>query len=403
MGVSGAVAAVLAAAAAALAGACHKSSASEPVGAGPGVVSAPSSTAPGAPRPGMVWIPAGELHAGSAPDEVPRVAEAEMPGVDVPLAGFYIDVLPWPDEPGAIATTDVTREEAARLCESKGKRLCTELEWERACKGPDNARFEYGASYDARACGAGAPADSSARRPTGERMACKSGFGVRDMHGEAWEWTDSRWSRGAPAELGGLLPDGGRAAKGPGGGREVGVVRGGNDTAGELATRCAFARPMAAGERSPSVGFRCCAGPRNDAEVQVTVKTGPVFERTAQPNGPSPPLDALGGVACGTPMSPAPCFGTKAWTWRPEANVELSIRGGCTGKDPNARCAIAVSRAFGDRVETLAQIDCGRQIPEVVQVAGPDHDIRVRGANVLGQYFREVSFHYGRLEVRPVR
>src|ERR1700734_3782011 len=110
-----------------------------------GVVSAPSTTAPGAPRTGMVWIPTGLLHAGSELDEVPREADTEPPGVEVPLGGFYIDVLPWPDEVGAIPTTNVSRDEAARLCESKDKRLCSELEWERACKGPDNARYEYGA------------------------------------------------------------------------------------------------------------------------------------------------------------------------------------------------------------------------------------------------------------------
>ena len=116
---------------------CHRSLAMDS-DAGPagGVVTAPSAVAPGAPRPGMVWVPAGTLRAGSAIDDVPRVADAEMPGVDVALGGFYIDVLPFPDEQGAIPSTNVSREEAATLCQSKGKRLCSELEWERACKGP---------------------------------------------------------------------------------------------------------------------------------------------------------------------------------------------------------------------------------------------------------------------------
>ena len=102
-----------------------------------------------------------------------------------------------PNEVGAIPTTNVSRDEAARLCEGKGKRLCSELEWERACKGPDNARYEYGATFDARVCDAGQPADTAARHPSGERTACRSAFGVREMHGGAWEWTDSPWNRGA--------------------------------------------------------------------------------------------------------------------------------------------------------------------------------------------------------------
>jgi sulfatase modifying factor 1 len=181
------------------------------------LVSAPSATAPGAPRPGMLWIPSGVLRAGSGVDEVPRVADAELPGVEVPLGGFYVDVLAWPNEPGAIATTDVTRDDATRLCESKAKRLCSELEWERACKGPDHTRYEYGSAYDARVCGAGAHPESSSQRPSGQRPGCRSGFGARDMHGGVSEWTDSRWGRGAAHDLG--------------------VVRGGNDVAGELVTR----------------------------------------------------------------------------------------------------------------------------------------------------------------------
>jgi hypothetical protein len=78
------------------------------------------------------------------------------------------------------------------------------------------------------------------------------------------------------------------------------------------------------------------------------------------------------------------------------------MSGGCVGKDPDARCALGVSRIVGDRVDVLAQIDTGRQIPEVVQVVGPEHHVRVRGGNVRGPFFREVSFHYGRVEVRDL-
>jgi formylglycine-generating enzyme required for sulfatase activity len=346
-------------------------------------VSAPNAVSPGAPRVGMVWVPPGLLRAGSPVDEVPNVAEADLPGVDVPMAGFYIDLLPWPNEAGAIPTTNVTRDEAKRLCEDKHKRLCTELEWERACKGPDNLRYEYGTAYDARVCGAGGSGAASARRPSGQTPACRSAFGAREMHGGASEWTDSPWRRGAA--------------------RGLGVVRGGNDAAGELVTRCANALPLAPTERSPSTGFRCCGGPRNEAEVQLDVKTGPAFERTPRPSGPAPSLDVLGGAACGPPLSPAPCSFGRAWTWRPAPNVELSVAGGCVGQDPHARCGIGVSRNVGDRTQTLAQIDCGREIPEVVLVEGLERRIRVRGADMHGQFFREVAFDYGRVDVKQVR
>ncbi len=355
-----------------------------------GSVSAPVTVAPGAPRTGMAWVPSGILRAGSPLGEVPRIADTEMPGVEVPLDGFYIDVLPWPNEAGAIPTTNVTREEAARLCEGAGKRLCSELEWERACKGPANSRYEYGVSYDPRVCDIGATVEASARRPSGERPACRSAFGVEEMHGGAWEWTDSQWVRGAAAL------DRSKS------GRALGVLRGGSGKEGELVSRCTYARPMSAPERSPLVGFRCCAGPRNEAEVTLEVKVGPPFERAARDTRPSPPLDALDGAACGPPASPAPCSLSRAWTWRPVPNVELSLSGGCVGRDPTARCAVALSQPMKDHVETLAQIDTGREIPEVVLVEGLDRKIRVRGADGRGQFFRELVFDNGRVDVRPV-
>ena len=352
---------------------------------GGNVVTAPSTTAPGAPRAGMIWIPTGMLRSGSAVDEVPRVADTEPPGVDVPMGGFYIDVLPWPNEAGAIQTTNVSESEAARLCDSKGKRLCSELEWERACKGPDNARYEYGPTYDAKACEAGLAVDVAVHHPSGSKLACRSGFGVREMHGGAWEWTDSPWTRSA-------------------GRKDVayGTVRGGNDVSGELVTRCASARGLPRESRSPAAGFRCCAGPRNDAEVELDQRWGTAFERTAHPTRSSPPLDALDGAACGPPLAPAPCSLSRAWTWRPVPNVELALSGGCIGRDPSARCAIAVSRVVGDRVDVLAQVDTGREIPEVVLVEGMDRRIRVRGADIHGQFFREIIFSYGRVDVREV-
>lgn len=347
------------------------------------MVSAPSATAPGTPRPGMVWVAGGVLRAGSELDEVPRVADAELPGTEIPMGGFYMDVLAWPNEPGAIPTADVSRDEAKRLCESKGKRLCSELEWERACKGPENTRYEYGSVYDARTCGAGGLALASSMRPSGQRPTCRSAFGVRDLHGGASEWTDSHWGRG--------------------GVKDLGVVRGGNDVAGELVTRCAFARAVAPSERTATTSFRCCAGPRNDVEVDLVVKKGPLFERSSDSDKGAPAIDALGGAACGPPRSPAPCSISRAWTWRPAPNVELALSGGCVGRDPSARCAVAVSRTVGGQSQTLAQIDTGLEIPEVVLVDSADHRVRVRGANLHGQFFQEVAFDYGRIGVKPVR
>ena len=136
----------------------------------------------------MAFIPRGPLVAGSAEDSLSRIADQEMAGEQLILNGFYIDVFPFPDEDGAIPITNVTQSAAQGLCGERGKRLCSELEWERACKGPDNHRYEYGDAYHAERCGMGA---SPQMRPVGLRVGCRSDFGVRDMHGGAFEWTTS--------------------------------------------------------------------------------------------------------------------------------------------------------------------------------------------------------------------
>ena len=64
----------------------------------------------------MVWIPPGPLVAGTPPDRLPRIADEEMPGEQVILKAYYIDVFPFPNEEGAIPLTNVAQSEAAKLC-----------------------------------------------------------------------------------------------------------------------------------------------------------------------------------------------------------------------------------------------------------------------------------------------
>ena len=282
--------------------------------AGGSVVSAPSTTAPGAPRPGMVWIPAGVLHAGSALDEVPRVADVEPPGVDVPLGGFYIDVLPVARTrpgPSRRRTSRATRPSA--LCESKGKRLCSELEWERACKGPSNTRYEYGATYDAHVCGAG-------RRRRRPRRATRAA--TRRRAGAASACARCTAARGSgPTRRGTAAPRpaGADVGRRPRRQRRRGRAR------DAVRVREAGAPPAS---RSPATGFRCCAGPRNDAEVQLDVKVGAGLREDACTRRARRRRSTRSeGASCGPPLAPAPCSLSRAWTWRPAPNVELSLGG----------------------------------------------------------------------------
>src|SRR3954468_2662120 len=133
-----------------------------------------------------VTIPAGTLQAGSACDAVPRITTEELSATALHLGEYGIDAYPFPNDPAKAPVTNVTRDEAAAMCASAGKRLCTELEWERACKGGANQEYEYGNAYQAAAC---AQAVSRGAGSMGQRAQCVSSFGVRDMHGLVWEWT----------------------------------------------------------------------------------------------------------------------------------------------------------------------------------------------------------------------
>jgi formylglycine-generating enzyme required for sulfatase activity len=337
-----------------------------------------SATAPGAPKPGMVWIPAGVLKAGTPIDQTPRVAEEELPGTEIPMAGFYMDLLPYPNEAGAIPQTNVSRDDAARLCTAKGKRLCTELEWERACKGPDNHRYEYGDAYKAQQCNTGVPAEQSAKRPSGDRLACASGFGVRDMHGSVWQWTDSAWGRGV--------------------GKDFGVLRGGNAVAGEIAGRCANALGRPPSTQSPTMGFRCCAGPRNEAIVDLAVKVGSPLSRIE--NVQELPQSVL-DLPCPSPDADAgACVYPRGWIWRPSGNVDIYLRSGCTGSGLGLRCGMVAATILGEKMVVLAHANVGREIPEVVLVAGEGRNARARGGDVHGPVFRELVYSYGKVDVR---
>ena len=325
----------------------------------------------------MAWIPAGVLNAGTPPGRTPRVADEEMPASPVEMGGFYIDFLPWPNEPNAIPTSNVSRDEAEQLCTSKGKRLCTELEWERACKGPDNTTYEYGDTYRKDVCGTGVALEQASRRPTGEHAQCKSGFGVLEMHGGVWEWTSSEWGRGSK-------------------GASQGVLRGGNSLAGELVGRCANAIARASSKKSPTMGFRCCAGTKNGAEVKLELSGTPGIALAATSVAPSLASAIATAVNNGSP-SIAP-KSIHSWTWIPVANEQLVIASGCT--EAPRGCGLVVARPAGDAGggEVLVSVATGKDPPEVTRGATARH-IRVRALDQLGIYSREITYLYGRVDL----
>jgi formylglycine-generating enzyme required for sulfatase activity len=124
--------------------------------------------------------------------------------------------------------------EAGAQCESVGKRLCTQPEWEKACKGTLNTVYAYGDFYDDGPdfCGSG----GSDLFESGSRAACKSRWGVFDQSGGHREWTATQ----------------------PEGKTDRALVVGGSRGVPRRGTRCAFSVDENVALNQEGIGFRCC-------------------------------------------------------------------------------------------------------------------------------------------------
>jgi len=334
------------------------------------------------PRKGMVWIPGGTLTAGTQKDTTPRVADEELPGEPVELGGFYIDEFAYPDEAGGIPKTGMTRDEAAGLCAARDRRLCTELEWERACKGPGNTTYEYGESYRPAECVMGQPGRLA---PSGLRVGCKSAFGVHDLHGGPWEWTASTWRRG--------------------GNSQAGSVRGGNSDSGELVGRCANAMPAAASTRRPDFGVRCCAGEVNAAEVKLAVKRGKTLEPApVDPMLASNLADAIRDKKLAELPSDQPFRVDRVWRWHPVGNEELVVAAGCARRPVHLACVVGIFRATTEGADAAASpvlvgFATSGWWMAVVKTDHRGHDLWVYGGDGTWSFRRRVAYVWGRIAI----
>jgi hypothetical protein len=329
------------------------------------------------PRQGMVYIPGGSLVAGTPPAVLPRIADEEMPGEQVILRGYYVDIFPYPNEEGAIQLTNVTQPRAAELCAAQGKRLCSEFEWERACKGPDNHIYEYGDTYRPERCGTGAP---PALRPSGLRVGCRSEWGVFDLHGGPWEWTSSRWGRGSDDSL---L-----------------ATRGGNSSAGELVGRCANAMPRSPSHSSESVGFRCCAGEPNTAEVVLHVKRVRKLEQRDRVDRELV-QSLLAALPADVKIEHESFAPDRMWDWRPMSNDALVVVTGCASPTRRPSCGAIVGRVLLDRVEVLGYAASGLRMPTVQIGTDPDA-VWMLSADNTGRFARRIGYAWGRVSIGPI-
>jgi serine/threonine protein kinase len=198
---------------------------------------APTPAGSKCPR-GMAYVRKGAFRMGSPMSDESR-SFIELANVWRRTKAYCVDRYEYPGR-GRYPKRGVSWYQAKTLCEKQGKRLCTEKEWERACKGGRNTRYPYGNKFNANTCNTQRK-DGSSRSVTssGRFRYCRSGYGVYDMSGNVAEWTSSRFRR-----------------------KSWRIYRGGSSKRPDWAVRCATRSNSPPGRRKSTLGFRCCADPK---------------------------------------------------------------------------------------------------------------------------------------------
>jgi formylglycine-generating enzyme required for sulfatase activity len=156
--------------------------------------------APGAEEPRVVHL---------APPEPALVTIDGCPEDMVGVGTYCIDRYEAPNVKGELPYALQTAYDGEAWCTERGKRLCSEDEWVRACEGPRGRRYPYGDAYREDACNddkgwilvhwkalAKWPRDPALVEATrlyqadmsGARGECVSAEGVFDLTGNVAEW-----------------------------------------------------------------------------------------------------------------------------------------------------------------------------------------------------------------------
>jgi hypothetical protein len=148
---------------------------------------------------------------------------------------FCIDTYEWPDKKGEIPRLGVTYDEAVKSCSETGKHLCTEREWETACRAENDLwNYPYGSKFQIDRCNTvGNAVVKNKPSSSGSFQTCAGRAGVFDMSGNAAEWTLST-------------------------GKSNPFVYGGSWQTGEDESKCSSKVGLQKGTKYFYAGFRCC-------------------------------------------------------------------------------------------------------------------------------------------------
>lgn len=229
------------------------------------------------PATGMVFarIDAGRFVMGSSPDETGREAQETPHGVTLSrpfwLGAFEVTQREWQvvmgDNPSrfrgggdTLPVESVTWFEVHTFLEGLNKRsagshfrLPTEAEWEYACRAGTTTAYATGPSLDQSQANFAGTADAAA---DGQTMTVGSfepnAWGLHDMHGNVWEWTEDEH---CPYAQGPAIDPA------PGCGSSLKVIRGGSWYFGVDSARCALRYTHRPQDRGFSLGFRVVREP----------------------------------------------------------------------------------------------------------------------------------------------
>ncbi len=196
------------------------------------------------------------------PDATEPDATTEDCPADMAEAGdVCIDLYEAPNQAGAGPLAFVTAHDGEAWCQDRGKRLCIEAEWVRACEGAAGRSYPYGTQYARGTCNddktwrspnwgvlatypAMAAIDEATRLyqadPSGSRLDCKTPERIHDLTGNVAEWVVRSFDHANNYDH---------------------VMKGcyWSGCFGGAPPSCSFVNPAhSGGFRSYEAGFRCC-------------------------------------------------------------------------------------------------------------------------------------------------
>jgi len=149
---------------------------------------------------GMVHVPAGSFVSGATGEAIdfypdwPGIEHLPRPRQTREAGAFCIDLYEYPNVAGEKPRAYVSWDDAVVLCRDRGRRLCTEDEWSKACVGEQGWLFPYGETYQEGYCHADVVegvGEAHWIEPSGKFPRCVSPFGAHDLEGSLSEWVDA--------------------------------------------------------------------------------------------------------------------------------------------------------------------------------------------------------------------